>query len=67
MDTKQGTELATLADDVSVSLLRLEELLKLHPGASNHLTSDEMNDIADELSKISRKLAALAQSVRLRN
>ena len=67
MDAKQGTELATLADDVSVSLLRLEELLKLHPGVSSHLTSDEMNDIAGELSKISRKLAALAQSVRIRN
>ena len=64
MDTKQGTELAILTDDVSVSAFRLEELLNLRRAVNDQRVSEEVEDISGELCKISKKLAILAASMR---
>jgi hypothetical protein len=60
MNVKQGTMLELLTEDVSLSCVRLEELL-LTPASD--VVAGELEDVSAELGKISAKLAKLAATL----
>jgi hypothetical protein len=60
MNVKHGAMLELLTEDVSLSCVRLEELL-LTPASDS--VAGELEDVSAELRKISAKLAQLAATL----
>jgi len=63
MKPKQGTALELLTEDVSLSCVRLEEIL-LAPSEEDAVAA-ELEDVSSTLGRISTKLAGLAASMQL--
>jgi hypothetical protein len=63
MKPKEGTALELLTEDVSLSCVRLEEIL-LAPSEEDAVAA-ELEDVSSTLGRISTKLAGLAASMQL--
>jgi len=63
MNVKEGTVLELLTEDVSLSCVRLEEVLHT-PASEAAAIAAELEDVSVELGRTSAKLAQLAATIR---